>query len=203
MLTVGLVVAGVAGALGAVAIAVVLMIAIYAGGHISGGHYNPSVTLAATLRGALAPKQVAAYMVAQVAGAAAAVGALQVLVKPEVLGAISPIDYSAVAAVGLAEFLFTFLLAWVVLNVATAKSTSGNSNYGFAIGGAVLVGAIAVGGISGGIFNPAVLVGLLLLGKVSVASCWIPLVAQLAGGAAAAAVFKVTACDKSTCGDKA
>ena len=63
-----------------------------------------------------------------------------------------------------AEFLFTFALAYVVLNVATAKGTAGNSNYGLAIGFTVLTGAFAVGAISGGAFNPAVAVGITAMG---------------------------------------
>jgi aquaporin Z len=90
----------------------------------------------------------------------------------------------------LAEFLFTFALVYVVLNVATAKGTSGNSFYGLAIGFTVLVGAFSVGNISGGAFNPAVAVGISVLGFSSWASIWIYLVAELAGAAVAAGAFK-------------
>ncbi len=64
-----------------------------------------------------------------------------------------------VGAALLAVFLFTFALVYVVLNVATARGTEGNSFYGWAIGFTVMVGADAVGGISGGSFNPAVTIG--------------------------------------------
>ena len=64
----------------------------------------------------------------------------------------------------LAEFLFTFALVYVVLNAATAEGTSGNSFYGLAIGMTVMTGAFAVGDISGGAFNPAVALGICILG---------------------------------------
>jgi aquaporin Z len=90
----------------------------------------------------------------------------------------------------LAEFFGTFALVYVVLNVATAKGTEGNSFYGLAIGFTVLACAFAFGGYSGGAFNPAVALGLTIMGLISGANLWIPLVACLAAGAAAAMVFK-------------
>src|SRR5262245_47362961 len=55
------------------AIGSALMVLVFAGGHVSGGHYNPAVTLAVFLRGKLPVKEVAPYMAAQLlAGAAAA-----------------------------------------------------------------------------------------------------------------------------------
>jgi aquaporin Z len=90
----------------------------------------------------------------------------------------------------LAEFLFTFALVYVVLNVATAKATAGNSFYGLAIGMTVMVGAFSVGGVSGGAFNPAVAIGLSTMGLVAPSSIWIHIVADLAGGAVAALAFK-------------
>ncbi len=90
----------------------------------------------------------------------------------------------------LAEFLFTFALAYVVLNSATAKATAGNSNYGLAIGFTVMVGAFSVGSISGAAFNPAVAIGVTTMGLVKVTWVWIHLVADLAGGAVAGLLFK-------------
>jgi aquaporin Z len=89
----------------------------------------------------------------------------------------------------IAEFLFTFALAWVVLNVATAKGTEGNSFYGLAIGFAVVTGAFAVGGISGGAFNPAIAVGAMVTGLFKWSNIWIYLLADFLGGAAAAYAF--------------
>ena len=98
----------------------------------------------------------------------------------------------AVGPALLAEFLFTFALVYVVLNVATAKGTEGNSFYGWAIGSTVLVGAYSVGSISGGAFNPAVAVGLCTMKLAAWSNLWIYLAANLTGGAVAAAAFKVT-----------
>jgi aquaporin Z len=169
------------------AIGMVLAVMIFAGGHISGAHYNPAVTLAVWLRGKCETRDVLPYLIAQVGAAAAAAGAVVFLYgtgKPMV------IEGAAVPRVLLAEFLFTFALAYVVLNTATAKGTANNSFYGLAIGMTVLAGAFAVGPISGGAFNPAVAVGVAILKLVNFADIWIHGVAELAGGAVAAIAFK-------------
>ena len=174
-----------AGALAPLAIGSALAVMIYAGGHISGGHYNPAVTLAVWLRGKASRGDALAYMTAQIlAGAAAALVVLYLKDNSATSAAIE----SGPALV--AEFLFTFALAFVVLNVATAKSTEGNSYFGFAIGFTVLVGAYAVGPVSGGVFNPAVAVGITIMGLSELSNIWIYLVATLLGGAAAALAFK-------------
>jgi len=103
--------------------------------------------------------------------------------------AVVPLQPATLPAL-LAEFLFTFALVYVVLNVATAKGTSGNSFYGLAIGFTVLVGAFSVGNISGGAFNPAVAAGISVIGLSSWPNIWIYLVADFAGGAVAAGAFK-------------
>jgi glycerol uptake facilitator-like aquaporin len=103
--------------------------------------------------------------------------------------AVEPLHPATVPAL-LAEFPFTFALVYVVLNVATAKGTSGNSFYGLAIGFTVLVGAFSVGNISGGAFNPAVAVGISVLGLSSWPNIWIYLIAEFAGAAVAAGAFK-------------
>ncbi len=173
-----------AGALAPIAIGSALAVMIYAGGHISGGHYNPAVTLAVWLRGKASPRGALAYMTAQVLAGVAA--AIVVLFLKESSATSTP--YDALPAL-IAELLFTFALAFVVLNVATAKSTEGNSYFGFAIGFTVLVGAYAVGSVSGGVFNPAVAVGITIMGMSELSSIWIYLVATLLGGAAAALAF--------------
>jgi aquaporin Z len=91
----------------------------------------------------------------------------------------------------LAEFLFTFALVYVVLNSATAEGTSGNSFYGLAIGMTVMTGAFAVGDISGGAFNPAVALGISMLGLSSWSNIWIYLVANFAAAIVAAVVFNL------------
>lgn len=175
-----------AAALAPVAIGSALMVMIYAGGHISGGHYNPAVTLAVWLRGKCTTAEMPAYMVVQVLGAVvAAFTVLFLKGNPKLPDPSNP----NVAAALVAEFLFTFALCYVVLNTATAKGTAGNSNYGLAIGFTVLTGAFAVGSISGGAFNPAVAVGVTLMKLSAPANIWIFLVADFLGGAVAGLLF--------------
>jgi len=176
-----------AGNLAPIAIGATLMVMIYAGGHISGAHFNPAVTIAVWLRGKCTTADVPRYIISQIVAAnAAAFAALYLKGNPE----LTPGEIKVAPAL-LAEFLGTFALAWVVLNVATAKSTAGNSNYGLAIGFTVVAMAFAVGGISGGAFNPAVAVGITLMNLVKFSQIWIHLVADFAGGIAAALAFKV------------
>src|SRR5262249_13517340 len=97
-------------------------------------------------------------------------------------------EYSVLAKL-LVEFLFTFALVYVVLNAATAKGTAGNSFYGLAIGFTVATGAFAVGPVSGGAFKPPVALGAAPGPSAGWSTTWIPLVADFAGGAAAAYLF--------------
>jgi len=187
VLTVGCTVIGNgAGMFAPLAIGSVLMVMIFAGGHISGGHFNPAVTLGVWLRGKCEATDVAPYMLSQVIGAV--LGAITAKFLKGA-AAVTPLRPATVPAL-LAEFLFTFALVYVVLNTATDKDTSGNSFYGVAIGFTVLVGAYCVGNISGGAFNPAVAVGISVMGLSSWPSLWIYLVAGFAGGALAAGAFK-------------
>ena len=168
------------------AIGAALMVMVYAGGHISGGHFNPAVTIAVWVRGKCPGADVPGYIASQaVAAFAAAVAALFLKGNPEV----TPMDLKVGPAL-MAEFLGTFALCWVVLNTATAKTTAGNSNYGLAIGFTVMVMAYAVGGISGGAFNPAVAVGITVMHLVKATNLWIHLVADFGGGITAALAFK-------------
>lgn len=185
-----------AGEFAPIAIGSVLMVMIFAGGHVSGAHFNPAVTLGVFLRGRTTGVELAGYWVAQVIGGALATFAVRAL-KGEFETA--PLAPAATPAL-LAEFLFTFALVYVVLNVATARGNEGNSHYGLAIGFTVTAGAYAVGGVSGAMFNPAVAVGLTLLGISTVGNFWIYIVATLAGGAAAALVFNALdlGADKAT-----
>ena len=169
------------------AIGAVLMVMVYAGGHVSGAHYNPAVTLAVTMRGRCSYADAIPYMVAQVAGAIAAALAVKFLL-PDAVIAAKDLSKSISQAL-VAEALYTFALAYVVLNVATAKANANNSFYGLAIGFTVVAAAFSVGGISGGAFNPAVAVGISVMGLASWADIWIFLLADFAGAAAAATVF--------------
>jgi aquaporin Z len=174
------------------AIGSALMVMIFAGGHISGAHYNPAVTLGAMLRGRTTVPEAVGYWIVQILGAAAAAAAVKFL-RPEAaakLAAATP-GALAIGPAFLAEFLFTFALVYVVLNVATSKDTAGNSFYGLAIGFTVLTGAFAVGDISGGAFNPAVAVGISILNLAAWSNIWLYLAADLAGGAVAAIAFRI------------
>ncbi len=174
-----------AATLAPIAVGAVLVALVYAGGHVSGAHYNPAVTLALLLRGACPARDVAPYIAVQLAAAVAAGGAARVLAPAREVAPL-PID---VGAALLAELLFTFALCFVILNVATARGTAGNGFFGVAIGLVVMAGAFAVGGISGAAFNPAVVLALGLLELAAWGDLWIHLVGELAG-----ALLAVLAC---------
>jgi aquaporin Z len=187
VLTVGCtVIPGAAGVIAPLAIGGALMVMVYATGHISGGHLNPAVTLAVFIRGRCEAKDVIPYWVAQLL--AGFVAAFVVLFLMGNSG--TPMEIKNVPVAFVAEFLFTFALAFVVLNSATSKDTAGNSFYGLAIGMTVMVGAFAVGSISGGAFNPAVAVGLAFMKLVNFADIWIHIAAELAGALVAGLIFK-------------
>lgn len=186
--TIGMVVIGTGDSiiLAPLAIGAVLMVMVYAGGHVSGAHYNPAVSLAVFLRGRLDARDLVIYWVAQLLGAAAASG---VVLFIKGFPSVTLITVDPLRGL-IAEFLFSFALCYVVLNVATAKGTTGNSFYGLAIGFTVMVGAFAVGGVSGGAFNPAVALGLSLMGISAWLNIWYFLVGNLAGAAVAAYAFR-------------
>ena len=189
VLTIGCTVIGAgSGVIAPLAIGAALMVMVFAGGHISGGHYNPAVTLGILIRGKLQSADVVPYWIAQLAGAAVAALVVNKVLRAGV--AVTPMALHVGPAL-LAEFLFTFALVYVVLNAATAEGTSGNSFYGLAIGMTVMTGAFAVGDISGGAFNPAVALGICILGISDWSNIWIYLLANFAAGALAAAIFQM------------
>ena len=172
----------------AIGIGAVLMAMVYAGGHISGAHYNPAVSLAVLLRGRLAVADLLPYWAAQLLGAlpAALIGMWLIDIPPA-----PGLTSNQILPVLAVEFLFTFALAWVVLNVATSRDHPANDFYGLAIGFTVTAGAFAVGPISGAAFNPAVVFGLSVAGMLSWGAVWLYLVATLLGGVGAALAFRV------------
>jgi aquaporin Z len=175
------------------AIGAALMVMVYMGGHVSGAHYNPAVTIAVRMRGAIEKSEVLPYIGAQLVGAVLA--SVTVLVLTGSTFGPAPGADTGVAQVLLAEAIVTFALALVVLNVATAPSTKGNSYYGLAIGLTVLAGAYAIGPVSGGAFNPAVGVGPALVGAIadgdSLGNIWLYIVGPVLGGMAAVPVYRL------------
>ncbi len=170
------------------AIASTLMVMIYAGGHVSGAHYNPAVTISIYLRGACEKSAIAPYIVTQLAAAvSAAIIASHVFASSD--SSVGELEMEAFPAMA-AELIFTFALAYVILNVATLETTEGNGYYGAAIASVVLAGALTVGSISGASFNPAVSVSLIVTGSLGVGDSWLHFSPQIAGGILAAYVFK-------------
>jgi len=175
-----------AGNLAPIAIGAGLMVMVYACGHTSGAHFNPAVTLAVWLRGRCPTSDVPGYLIAQIVAALiAAKIALYFKGNPT----ITPGEIKMVPAL-IAEFFGTFALVYVILNVGFSKNTAGNSNYGLAIGFTVTAMTYVFGGISGGVFNPAVALGITVMHIAKASNIWIYLVANLAAGFVAAETFR-------------
>ena len=178
-------------AMAPVAIGSILMVMVYMGGHISGAHYNPAVSLAVLVRGKSNLPEFVSYFATQVAGAFVAAVTVYVVTGKTFV----PTPSSQTLPALIVEVLFTFALALTILNVATSKATAGNSYFGLAIGFTVLAGAFAGGPISGGAFNPAVGIGPalceLFFGTASISHLWIYLVGPLLGGALAGVVYNI------------
>ncbi len=185
VLTIGLAVAN-AGSMAPLAIGAVLMVMVYAGGHISGAHYNPAVSLGLWTAGKLPTKDLVPYRISQLLGAIVAAWLVIALVGRGTGAALT----ASTLAILLSELLFAFALVWVVLNVATTKASDKMSYYGLAIWFTVMAGAYAVGSISGGAFNPAVVIGNAIDWLLSWSQIWMHLVATLVGWVVAGTVFK-------------
>ena len=170
--------------------AVSLMVMIYAGGHIAGAHHNPAVTVAVLIRGRIDIKDAIGYWFSQLAGAALAAMAVLHLFNIEGAGT-QAIGSDTILQGFMAEFIGTFALVYVVLNVATSKATAGNSYYGLAIAGTVLAMASVIGKFSGGAYNPAVAIGLMIQKSLSWSQLHIYLGAIFSGGIVAALVFRM------------
>lgn len=184
MFTVGATVLG-GSTLAPFAIGAALMAMIYAGGHISGAHYNPAVTIAVLVRGRITAAEAAGYIVAQIVGGLVAAAVVRLLVaRPS-----APAGNPTIAGV-VAELIFTAVLCFVVLNVATSKDHPDNSFYGLAIGFTVGAGAVAVGPISGAVFNPAVGIAGASIGMLGGTTAVVFLIVQGIAGVAAGLAFR-------------
>ena len=182
------------GVINAIAIGFALMIMVYAGGFVSGGHYNPAVTLAAVIRKALPASELIPYIISQLLGAAGAV-----LLVNHFSGHVANFEGCAFNMLPMVtgEFLFTFALCYVVLMSATSKETSGFFYYGLAIGATVTVGIFAVGSVlCYGAFNPAVAMALGMMNIACWQSVFVTIVTNLAAGAVAAFLYNYIAPDK-------
>ncbi len=189
LIAITMAVSGGLGQFAPIAIGAMLMVMVFAGGHISGAHYNPAVSVAIYLRGKLKAGDLLPYIVAQCLGGTLAVMLSGFLLESLNIPEPSPKELDIVPSL-IVELLGTIALVYVILNVATASRTTGNSFYGLAIGFAVLALGYLFGNISGGAFNPAVALGITMAGYSSWASIWIFLVANFAGGALGAFLFQ-------------
>jgi aquaporin Z len=172
-------------------IGAVLMVMIYAGGHLSGGHYNPAVTMAVLIRRRIGLRDAVGYWVVQFGAGLLAAVVVRTVVDPARIATAAAMTLTGrtLLAAFVVELLFTFALCYVVLNVATSKDHPDNSFYGLAIGFTVVAGAFAVGAISGGAFNPAVSLGAAAMGMFAWPTLWVYLVAQVLAGIAAGVTF--------------
>jgi len=173
-------------------IACVLMVAIYALGHVSGAHFNPAVSVTCGLADKAPWSDVGVYVVVQIlAGICAGLcyHAAFAGPKPFTLGPAATFSWQEVMLV---EMLYTCMLCFVVLNVAATSKNQPNEYYGLAIGFVVVAGGYAAGGISGGAFNPAVAFGIDVAGAATQFGwCFYYLVYELIGAAIAAGLFRV------------
>jgi len=181
-------------ALAPVSIGAMLTAMIFATGKVSGGHFNPAVTLGVFLRGKVDSLNAAAYVGSQLFG-----GFLAGFVYMEGLGAtftLGPGVGYTLTAVAIVEFLFTTALVFVVLSVATTAQDDGNWYYGLAIGFTVMAAAFAIAPISGCSLNPAVTFGVMLshlmhTGEILTSRLLVYTLAPLLGAVFAALLFKV------------
>jgi aquaporin Z len=164
------------------------MVMIYAGGHISGGHYNPAVTMAALVRRRIGISDAIPYWIVQAVAGIAAGALARALVNPATVRTLTLSGHTEAAA-AVVEVLITFALCYVVLNVATSKDQKNNGFFGLAIGFTVAAGAFAVGGISGGVFNPAVALGGATAGLFAWSTIWVYVLVELAAGVVAGLAF--------------
>lgn len=170
----------------AVAVGTVLVALVYMGKHACGAQYNPGVTLALVVLGNAMPRaDILPYIIAQLAGAVVAA-----ITAAHLFGPAAPLEITDAPRALLAEFIFSFALVWVILNVAVARGTRDNQYYGIAIGLVVMGAILAIGPITSAALNAAVALALAIMGRLDPHDIWIHITANLAAGAAAGALFK-------------
>lgn len=192
VLTIGLAVLS-GNPLAPLAIGAILMAMVYMGGHISGAHYNPAVSVAALIGGKMDRRDLFPYIVAQLVGAMLASFSVLIILGQTFVP--SPGVDAGILSVLMSEIFFAFAVVLVVLNVAMNDATAGNSFYGVAIGFVVMAGIFAVGDVSGGVFNPAVGVGFILIDAFvaggSLDNLWVYIVGPIIGGLVAVKAFDI------------
>ena len=146
-------------------VASMLMAWIYIGRYISGGHYNPLITLAATMRGDLGREHLAWYIGAQIVGSVFAFAAAAFLHGHGMMPV--PGSHATMWQAGFMEVLlaFVFVLVWLV--ATSEKKFHVGHVYGFVIAFTFPALAEIGGSISGGLFNPAIALGAALCGLVT------------------------------------
>jgi MIP family channel proteins len=172
----------------AIAFGLVIMVMIYAVGHVSGAHFNPAVSFAFALARHFSWSRVAAYWLAQVAGAIAAAAILRgSLGNVAHVGATLPAGSQGQSF--LWEVVLTFFLMFVITAVATDTRAVGEGA-AIAIGGTVGLDAMFGGPISGASMNPARSLGPALVSG-DLHALWLYLVAPLVGAAIGALAYQV------------
>lgn len=173
------------------AIASVLMILVYAGGYISGAHYNPAVTFSLALSRNYPVVSARRYMLVQILGAVAG-SLIATGMSGEILAPVptEPILFGAL----IAEIVFSALLCYTVLHTTTRKD--GNNFYGLAIGAVLLVAAVVAGPISGAVLNPAIGIGalisqFLLQAPIQPTATLLYVVGPMTGALCAAAIYGI------------
>jgi len=189
ILTIGCNILSKSGVWAGISIACVLMVAVFSFGGISGANFNPAVSVALGINGNLEWKDVGIYSGVQIAAGIAA-GFSYFAMFGEAFNLAPGKGFNGVSA-GLAELLYTFMLCFVVLNVA-AVGKGCQDWFGLAIGFVIVAGAYGAGAVSGGCFNPAVAIGIdVSSAHLGFGWCLVYTVCELAGAGLAAGLFKV------------
>lgn len=172
------------------AVGVVLVVLVYMGRTRSGAHFNPAITISLYLRQRCTGKEIPGYLGAQFAGALLAATIVSGIFAPALPGEITPLKVGSSIPIVSAELLFTFLLAFVIHQVAASDSSEGNPYYGVAIGLTVMAGSLCVSSISLASFNPAVSIGFCTAGFFGWGNLWMHALPQFLGAILASFTYR-------------